>query len=98
MLPQTKIDEIVGEVATAYLTRENFDRVMSEPAIDSEGEEALRITIVVTAEAVHTLAGDAILETLLNIQQKLRAAGEDRFPIVEWATPDELEPNGDPES
>jgi len=57
MLPQAKIDEIVAEVATAYLTREIVERVMSEPTIDSEGEEAVRITIVIKPDGMEKLKG-----------------------------------------
>jgi hypothetical protein len=35
---------------------------------------------------------------LVQIQDRLREAGEDRFAIVEYATQDELEAGGDPQS
>jgi hypothetical protein len=98
VLEPARINEIVDQVATAHLTRENVDRVMSEPAIDSRGEEAVRITIVIKPGAVDRLKGDPVLDTLLQIQQRLRAAGEERFPIVGYATSDELDHSGDPES
>lgn len=63
--PQARVDEIVAEVATAYFTRENFERVMSEPAIDSQGEESLRIMIVIKQGAVDRLKGDPVLDTLV---------------------------------
>ena len=47
MLEPEQVAEIAREVAVANLARENIDFVMSEPAIDFEGQEALRITIVI---------------------------------------------------
>jgi hypothetical protein len=76
----------------------NVDHVESEPTIDSEGQEALRITIVIPKGAVGRLSGDAALDTLVNIQQGLRKAAEERFPIVEYATQEELDALDDAQS
>jgi hypothetical protein len=40
-------------------------------------------------------AGRPILDTLVQIQDRLREAGEERFPIVEYATEEELAESGD---
>ena len=98
MLPQAKIDEIVAEVATAYLTREIVERVMSEPTIDSEGEEAVRITIVIKPDGMEKLKGDPVLDTLVGIHNKLGEAGEGRYPLVRYATQAELDVGDSPES
>jgi len=50
----------------------------------------LRITIVIPQGAAARLKGDAVLDTLVDIQNRLRNAGEERFPIVEYATEEEL--------
>ena len=97
MLPQTRIDEIVAEVATAYLTRENFERAMSEPTVDSQGEDALRITIVIKPDALERLKGGPVLDTLFQISERLQEAGENRFPLVHYATEAELNEVDDPE-
>lgn len=98
MLDPAKIVEIVGEVARSNLKSTSVTEVLVEPAIDSEGHEALRITIVVEPTAAARLKGDAVLNTLVQIQDRLQEAGEDRFPIVEYATKDELENGGDSQS
>lgn len=95
MIGHDRIIEIVCEVATANLAARNVDRVLSEPTIDSEGREALKITIVLRPEAVPELKGDSVLDTLIKVQDRLRDAGEERFPILEYATQDELEASGD---
>jgi hypothetical protein len=98
MPPITKIDQIVAEVATAILSRASVDSVRSEPTVDSQGDEALQITIVVKSDAVEKLKGDPALDIIVQIQDRLIEAGEDRFPIVEYATPEDLASGDDPES
>jgi hypothetical protein len=95
MLDEQKILTIARQVATANLTSASVINVISEPTIDSEGHEALRITIVIPPGAAASLGGDAALDTLTQIQDRLQTAGEDRFPIVEYATEDELQSSVD---
>jgi hypothetical protein len=92
MLDSQRITEIAGEVARKQVAEANLERVVSEPATDSEGNEALRITLVLKPEAARKPTGDDALDLLVGIQQKLRAEGEERFPIVEYATEQELAP------
>jgi hypothetical protein len=96
MLTADQIDRIVGEVATSTLPRKAVDRVFSEPAIDSAGRDALRITIVIDEDAVSRISGDAAADTLVAVQRRLAEAGEDRFPIVGYATLEDLSERGDP--
>ncbi len=98
MLDLAKVNQIAREAAIANLTQKRVTNILSEPAIDSEGHEALRITIVIPPGVAPRLKGDAILNTLAQIQDRLRAAGEERFPIVEYATQEELDSIGDSES
>lgn len=90
MLKHPQIAKIASAVAKTTLKPKNVIRVMSEPMVDSEGEDALRITIVIQPDAVDRITGDALLDTLVRIQDQLREAGEERFPIVEYATEEEL--------
>jgi hypothetical protein len=68
--------------------------VVSEPFVDSEGREALRITIVIAPKFSAKIKGDKSLDTLVEIQNRLRKAGEERFPLVEYATEKELKESG----
>jgi hypothetical protein len=94
MLDEKIIHQIAHEVATANLTSANVSSIASSTAIDSEGHEALRITIVIKPGAETKIKGDAALDTLVQIQDRLRKAGEERFPIVEYATKKELAESG----
>ena len=95
MLHERRIIEIAENVARANLTSARVSGIISEPTVDSQGREALRITIVIPPGAPAKIKGNAALDTLVQIQEKLREAGEERFPIVEYATKEELEESGD---
>jgi hypothetical protein len=98
MLEPAKISEIAGEVARAKLTPHVVREVRTEPVTDSEGDEALQVTIVIEPGAASKLNGDLVLDTLLQIQDRLQKAGEDRFAVVEYATQNELETGGGSQS
>jgi len=98
MLSAEKIDEIVLDIAGKKLPRESVDHVNSFDATDSEGHEAVRIVITLKPNVASRMDGDAVLDTLVGIQSRLSAAGEDRFPLVEYASTDDDGPNVDPES
>jgi len=91
MLDREKIEQIVRKVAAANLTDASVSAVQSAPFIDSKGQEALRITIVLTPELVAAIDGKMTLNTLVQISSELQRAGEERFPLVEYATTAELE-------
>jgi hypothetical protein len=96
MLDEKRIREIAQEVATANLASTNVTSVSSSATIDSEGHDALRITIVINPGSESKIAGDAALDTLVGIKDRLRREGEERFAIVEYATKEELDASGDP--
>lgn len=91
MIALTRIDEIVGEIAFQTLSDRNVEGVLSEPTVDYDGRDALRITIVLKPGVVTKLDGDDLLDTLVQIQQSLLKSGEERFPMVEYATQAELD-------
>jgi hypothetical protein len=95
MLDERKIDEIAQKVAAANLTSTNVTSVSSSSTIDSLGQDALRITIVIKSGAESTISGDAALDTLVGIRDELRLAGEERLAIIEYATKEELDASGD---
>jgi hypothetical protein len=90
MLTPAQISEVAEEVARAKLTPNVVKQVLAEPTTDSEGHEALRVTIVIEPRAANRIKGDSIRDTLVQIQDRLREASEDRFAIVEYATQDEV--------
>jgi hypothetical protein len=98
MLDTDQIARIVTGAVEANAAPNSVRRVMTEPAATFDGEEAVRITIVLTPEAVDQLANGDPVDVLGRIWDGLHDAGDDRFPILQYATEAELEDVGDPES
>ena len=96
MLDLEEVTKISSEIANANLPPRGVVRVESEPTVDSEGQDALRLIIVVAPEAADRISGDAVVDTLVQIHDRLRDAGDERFPIIEYTTEAELEEIGDP--
>jgi hypothetical protein len=96
MLDLEKVTQISSEVAKANLPPQGVVRIESEPTVDSEGNDALHLMIVVAPEAADKITGDAVVDTLVQIHDRLRDAGDDRFPIIEYTTEAELEAVDDP--
>jgi hypothetical protein len=98
MLEERDINRIVQQVARATLRGTGSLRavadVVSASTIDSQGDPALKITIVLTAGSTESIQGKDVLKTLDQLQQRLQEAGEERFPIVEFETKGEA-PVGD---
>lgn len=91
MLEERDINRIVQEVANSSLSISGgplhpVADVHSAPTIDSQGEPALKITIVLTAGSTDSIQGKGVLKTLDQLQQRLEQEGEKRFPIVEFET------------
>ena len=91
MLTEAEIDNIAKQVATANLSTANVSGAISTPTTDPDGREALQITIVLTQTPTASIKGSKLLDTLVQIQDQLQQRGEERFPIVKFATRKELE-------
>jgi hypothetical protein len=98
LLAHRDIERKAQEVAARNLGAQVVTRVLSEDAIDLDGHDALRLTIVLTPGSVPGIDRHAILDTLVQIHDRLRDAGDERFPIVNYATEDELEDSAEAES
>jgi hypothetical protein len=95
MLDEKRIHEIAFRVAADNLTP-NFSSVISGSAVDHEGHEILRITIVIGPDAISKIDGDTALNTLVQMQDQLQREGEERFAVIDYATQEELADSGDP--
>jgi hypothetical protein len=96
MLEPAKVDDIVKKVASTTLKRKAV-RVYSEPTADSDGHDALSITIVLERGSVDKITGEMAVNTLVGIDKALQAANDDRFPIIDYVTEEELESRDDTE-
>ena len=96
MLERNEIHRIALDVARTNLPASAIKGTAVEPAIGSTGEEILRITIVIEADAVDRISGESTLNTLVQMRKRIREAGDERLPIVEYATEEDLQDSGDP--
>jgi len=78
----------------ARATLDSSAGVESTSTIDSQGDPALKITIVLTPGSTESIQGKDVLKTLDQVQQRLQEEGEERFPIIEFETKGEA-PVGD---
>jgi hypothetical protein len=90
MLDFVTIEKITAKAARAKVPANDVERVLVEPTVDSGGQDALRITLVLRPEAVKTWTGDDALDVLVAIQHALLAQQEERLAIVHYATEAEL--------
>src|SRR5579862_6914705 len=77
----------------------NVVRAMAAPTVDLDGDDAWEVTIVLADDTdVDAISGDAVLDNLVEIHERLREKNDDRLPIVRFATERELREIDDPES
>jgi hypothetical protein len=97
MLDRTELHQIVSAAATAVLGNGRVGAVRIEPTADSEGRDALRVMLVLAPGSLASISGDKALDTIVAIQNRLLEAGEDRFPIIQFATEEELAESDSPD-
>jgi len=96
ILGNPRLAEITREVARDKLPQRWFLDVIVEPAIDSLGNDAIRLTIVLAPAAAKRLKGDDVIGVLVELRERLEAAGEERIRLLGYAAPDELAASVDP--
>lgn len=98
MIEAADVARIAEEVARKKLGTENVVRALAEPWVDLDGDDAWRVTIVIEPNAADTISGAAVLDNLVSIHERLRDHGDERLPIVQFATEEELRESGTSES
>jgi hypothetical protein len=96
MIDQDKIKRIAEKAAKVTLGTGSVSSVTSAPILDSEGHDALRITIILTPGSLDMLGGDQLVDATVEIHDTLQNQGEERFPFVRFASEDELEASAAP--
>jgi len=94
----SEVSQVVAKVASATLSGVDLSRVVSEPTTTFDGDEALHVTIVLRGTNLERLTGHAAIDTLVGIVKSLQTSGDDRFPIIDYTTEEELEQDDSPES
>ncbi len=84
MMDKNRIEQLAKQAATATLG-DGVRTVNSTPMTDSEGQEALRLTIVMSPGFADALEGSKVVNTMVQVHDILQKAGENRFPFVDFA-------------
>jgi hypothetical protein len=99
MMDIGRIRELAREVFRRKLGPKRVEDVVVEPRTDSLGNDALRVLVVISPLALKQLKnGEDTAIARFEFGQQLELAGEERFPIVEYATREELLADGNTES
>jgi hypothetical protein len=91
MLELSEVDKIARKAAAKALKKGRVARVYSKPMIDSIGEEALDVTIVIKRGARAGVNGASALEAIYTIGRDLDLSGEERQAVITFVTEEELE-------
>ncbi|WP_375395679.1 hypothetical protein [uncultured Sphingomonas sp.] len=94
MLDMMEVRRIVNSAALSALKKIDVSTVLSEPSVDSDGNNALSVTIVMKNGSLKRMNGDLAPDTIVRIRHDLDEAGEERTPIVYSSTERELEQDG----
>lgn len=95
MITQGEINRIVYTAASAVLQGIGLSEVYSEPITNSDGQDALHVTIVIKDAEEREVTGDQALDAMVRINKDLQACGEERFPVIDFVREHELDMNGD---
>lgn len=90
MLEALELQKIARAIISKRLPTVALDDIVAENTTSSDGENALRITLVLAAESVDAISGDDALKLLVDIRDGLVREGEERQPIVEYTTVDDV--------
>lgn len=92
-----KIEAAAESAARKTLPGKRVKGILVQAATGSEGQEILRVTIIVDDEGFDQITGEKFVETLVSIKRRIRETGDERQAIVGYATQADLS-DGDPES
>lgn len=87
MLENPQVQKLMKRIAGGIFPSQQLIEVHSEPTSDSEGKEALRITLVLSDEAAHAMTGKQLSNLLTEIHDCLLREGDERFPLLHFETP-----------
>lgn len=88
--PDEVFRRLIEKTFVEQLDAENVVRIDYEPTTDSQGDAALKIIAVITPGAPERMKGGAVLDALISLRSRLHELGDERSPIIEYATEAEL--------
>ncbi|MDI1295345.1 MAG: hypothetical protein PSY12_05590 [bacterium] len=87
-----------AEIGARSILDDSVADVQVSSDIDNDGDEVVRVTVILRDEALNRINDLQFFNTLIAIKKKIRATGEPRPAMVNYATPSELADDADSES
>lgn len=94
--PKDAFGRLIRHALAAELGPQSLVSVAWEPTTDSQGQDALKIAVVIAPGGVRKLQAGAGLDALVRVRHRLEQMGDDRIPLIEYATEAELQESGGP--
>jgi hypothetical protein len=88
--PKEAFGRLIRHALVPALGEKNVLRVAWEPTIDSQGDAAFNITVVVPPEATRRLTGQHVIDASIALRSRLPEIFEDSVPIIQYTTEAEL--------
>ena len=88
--PKDAFGKLLWHALATKLGRDNVVDLIWKPTVDSQGHDALKITVVIAPGAIKKLKNGAALDALVSLQERLVEMRDTRVPILEYATEAEL--------
>jgi len=98
MVEDQELRRIVHDAVAAHMPAGKLERVAVESYLNSVNEEGLNVTIVIPDDDPLPIDGQGVLDIMLEVFDRLQEAGETRFPVLSFASEDELAHCGDTDS
>ena len=96
--PKEAVIRLTRQAVVSELGAENVVDLKIKPTTDSQGRQALKVTVVIPPGATDRLEGSPVLDALVRVQERFLEMRENRIAIIEYATEAELEQDGGPQS
>jgi hypothetical protein len=94
--PKEAFRRLIQQALVSELGADNVVRVDWEPTTDSQGRDAVRILVVIQPGAIKKFRTGAVADALVKLHERLNEMGDDRTPIVHYATEAELAQDAGP--
>jgi hypothetical protein len=82
---------VIESVIREKLGKPGLRDIFVQPFDDYDGEDSLRVTVVLDQPAVDRLDGETAIDLIVQLRRQLEEKGESRFPVIEYATRKEIE-------
>ncbi len=97
MLEDPQVVKLMKQVAAGVFPAKELLDVRSEPSSDWEGQDSLRITLLLSDEGAAQMTGEQLASLLREIRDSLVGKGDERFPYLYFKTSTDFSSDEDPD-